>query len=349
MTDRPKDENEKRKLRVVPTGAERTEIDPEKEITLEALLNERGLSTDENEAEEVIVRRIDRKLAAREKADYPWTRRFIGFAIILAAFYFGWKSLNRQSAEILRRKAEMAAQKPPLSPLGEAPANQPGTSPSPTQTAQDAAVSPLTLPAGAPLMSAPLDIATVNTISECTKGVNAFRQLDLRRKKSENGETTLESVFEPALDTGNDRAKRVVNLQNVRIRTKTGAEWRLHASPQSQTGELHLKLFRVANDGLPEEIPFPPAIKDLADAPLTDAAVTRFLTFSENGSPLEIERHEAWSYPGKAGAQVIWSDGQIFDIQVFMAEKFLACSRGVRSGKPTVNCKCVDHHKKDGR
>lgn len=291
----------------------------------------------------VLVRRIDRRLEARAKSDRPWLRRIVGLLIIGAAFYYGWKILNRKSEEIIKfhaeRNRQLLSQEQTLEAVAAAtnretpaPASE---KPGPISTGPD-----LSLPV-------PLDAATVTTISECTKRVNAFRQIDLDPTKITNGEATIESIFSPVFNPdparNATRSRRTVNLQNVRIRTKTGEELRLHAAPKTQTGRLYLKLFRVANDGLPEEIAFPAAIKDLDGQPLSETAVTRFLMLSENpGRALEVERHESWSYPEKAGAQVIWSGDRIYDMQVFMPDKFLACSRGDRAGQPTMNCKCVD-------
>lgn len=285
--------------------------------------------------EEVLVRRIDRRL--EPKRDYPWLRRIIGFTIIASAFFFGWKSLNRQTDAILKYRAQNQA----LHPQGTA---------TPAPLKQDDTkkqnVSGMTAPIATEYgvdMPAPLDGPTLNTISECTKGANAFRNLNFDREKIASGDATLETVFTPVFVATKGQSKRTVQLQNVRIRTKTGEELRLHGSPQTQNGLLYLKLFKVLDDGLPAEADFPEAIKDLKDQPLSDYAISRFLLLSETpGRALEVERHEAWSYPEKAGAQVIWSGDRIFELQVFMRGKFLACSRGMKSNLPNISCKCVD-------
>lgn len=320
MADRPKDENERkeRNLRAVPNQSDAPE--------------DFG-----SEAEEVVLLpRREQRLKAQNPKDYPWTRRFVGFAIIAAAFIFGWKSLNRRTEELVRQHARESwtVSVPPASVDQTAIAGKPSDLKDSNSTGTKTHRS---------LELAKLDPKTMTTISECTKGVNAFRQLDVGPVAAAGGQATLESVFAPVLKEVKGQARRVVALQNVRIRTKNGEEWRLHASPQTQGGQLFLKLFRVAQDGLPESVEFPEEIKDLAGARLTDEAVHRFLSQSEHpGQAIEIERHEAWSYPEKVGAQLILSDDQIFDIQVFMRDRFLACNRGIKAGMPTVTCQCVE-------
>ena len=102
-----------------------------------------------------------------------------------------------------------------------------------------------------------------------------------------------------------------------------------------------MQLFRVASDGLPEEIEFPDDLKDLKTSTLTDAAVARFLKHANPpGTALEVERHEAWSFQKGAGAQVISVNGAILDLQVYAKGKFLACNREMKLA--TVLCKCID-------
>lgn len=306
------------KLRVLPTALDL--IDPE--------------NPGAEDEEVVLVRRIDKRLAAREK-DFPWVRRVLGFSVIALAFYLGWTMLNRKSEEILRIHAQQKKEE------ARRDANYAAAHPSPSASSE-----PILKPIlnGRDLVpSVALDGPTVAAIAECTKGVNAFRQLDLDPAKAAKGEATLETVMAPAFIESRGSARRTVNLQNIRIRAKNGEEWRLHASPKTQNGQLYLKLFRVASDGLPEEIPFPDSLKDLSESKLSDEAVQRFLQESNRpGEAIEIERHEAWSYPEKAGAQVILSDGKIFDLQVFMRDRFLACNRGSKAGEATISCKCVE-------
>lgn len=323
MADKPKDESkDRRNLRVVSAEDKQIELPPDVDEV------------------EILVRRIDKKLEEQNKGDLPWVRRIVGFLIIGAAFYFGWKMLDDRAQDLAKHT------KPPgLSPVGESP----GTTKSDSILDQSSPAM-ATLEEVTPLAPAPLDAATVTMISECTKGVNAFRMLDLDREKTTKGEATLESIFQPVFLEKAGSVRRTKLLQNVRIRAKNGEEWRLHASPQKQNGALSLQLFRVANDGLPEKIQFPDELKDLENAPLTDEAVKRFLGEAQvPGRAIEIERHEAWSYPDRAGAQLIWSDDMIFDIQVFMRDRFLACNRGLKAGAPQVLCKCVSHGVSHGR
>jgi hypothetical protein len=321
VADRPKDESERdeRKLRAVPDQPDVPE----------------DFGSDAEEV--VMLRRREKRLAAQQSKDYPWTRRILGFGIIAAAFFYGWKSLNHRTDEMVRQhdRENLIATKLPPS-ITATPSSVPKID------AKDSNA-PTNIMIQEPLEKAKLDPKTMTTIAECTKGVDAFRLLDVGPRASASGESTLESVFSPVMLEQKSRARRSVALQNVRIRTKSGEEWRLHASPRTQGGQLFLKLFRVAQDGLPEAMPFPDEIKDLADARLSDEAVNRFLQFSETpGHAIEVERHEAWSYPDKAGLQLILSDNLIFDIQVFMRERFLACSRGAKAGVPSVTCQCVE-------
>ena len=299
-------------------------------------------SNEIDKREEVVVqRRIDRRL--EPKRDYPWLRRIVGFAIIGAAFFYGWRTLNRQSAEIVKYHAQNQAMLPKTSPSPlKQLSSQIGNDVSKTPNA-NGMTAPIATEYGVEV-PAPLDGPTLNTISECTKGANPFRALDFDRESIARGNSTLESVFKPVFNAST--ARRTVQLQNVRIRTKTGDELRLHGAPQTQNGRLYIKLFKVLDDGLPAEADFPDQIKDLKDQPLSDDAISRFLQLSETpGRALEVERHEAWSYPEKTGAQVIWSGDRIFELQAFMREKYLACSRGMRAGAPTITCKCVDRSK----
>lgn len=289
-----------------------------------------------DEKEEVFVRRLEKRLAANEASDRPYLRKFIGFLIIIAAFYFGWKSLDRDAAEIKRRRAENVAvnEDTPVTAPSATPQVKLSSVPSKVASNPDIAEA---------IEKAPLDSATIEVISDCTKGANAFRLLSLKPGKSAENPATLESVFKPVLEKSAGKNRVSLQLQNVRIRAKNGEEWRLHASPNAASGKLSLKLFRVASDGLPEVIAWPKDLEDLASAPLTDDAVSRFLQHAAKpGRALEIERHEAWSYADGSGLQIIWADEHIFDIQAFTRDRFLACNRGERAGRPRVTCKCLN-------
>ncbi len=298
--------------------------------------DEHGHEQGSEEEDIVLQRRIDRRLEANAKSDYPWLRRIVGFAIIAAAFFYGWQMLNRQGVEVVKQREQEVANKT-IAPETAGPSATPAAV-NPSKNGMTASIATEL----ADLPPAKLDGSTLNTISECTKGANAFRLLDFNKKAIADGDATLESVFKPVLKAQSGIAKRTVQLQNVRIRTKKGEELRLHAVPKTQSGQLYLKLFRVADDGLPEEAEFPDAIKNLRDQPLSDHAVTEFLQISETpGRAIEVERHESWSFTEKAGAQVIWSNDQIFQLQVFMRSKFMSCSHGVRAGSASMNCKCI--------
>lgn len=304
-------------------------------------IDPKNLGNDEEEI--VLKRRIERRLEARSKWDMPWARRIVGAAIILAAFVYGWRTLNQQSKELIRARNEAKAR--------EAQTANVVVGPSATPASAVPSEDGMTGPIGSDHEDtgpAKLDSATMTSISDCTKGANAFRLLDFNKKAIADGSSEIESVFKPVLVPQKDVAQRSVQLQNVRIRTKSGEELRLHATPQGESGRLYFKLFRVANDGLPESIEFPDSIKDLKDQPLSDQAITRFLMLSETpGRALEVERHESWTFPdrsgrGKSGAQVIWSGDRIFELQVYLNRKFLTCSRGTRAGSAVMSCKCVE-------
>lgn len=292
-----------------------------------------GPKNDEDSGDEVIVRRIDKRLAKREETDLPWVRRIVGFAIIIGAFWYGWTMMNQKSAKLIQQTKREAA----LSRV------------SPTTDTSQSSTSLLPLDSKSPPEKPPaatavlLDQQNLTLISECTKGVNAFRGLDLNASVAAAGTASLESVLKPVLVMRKGLVRRSVQLQNIRIKTKTGDELRLHAAPRTQGGDLYMSLFRVAGDGLPEEIPFPKELTDLKDKKFDELSLAKFLTLSETpGHALAVERHEAWSFPEKSGLQIIFNDNLIYDLQVFMPERFLACSRGVRGDAPTVICKCVE-------
>lgn len=280
----------------------------------------------------VFVRRLDRRLAKAREGDRPWLRRAVGLLVIVIAFYVGWRMMDRETDEIIRHvKTQYHRPSEPTGRVGGSDTSS--TAPTPSVILKPAVES---LPDLVPLTG-----ETLNQIADCTKGVNAFRRLALKTETT--SPATLESVFFPVLVSEPGVARSTVNLQNVRMRSKNGEEWRLHAAPKTQDGKLHMKFFRVASDGLPEELPFPESLQDLADQPINEAAIARFLSLAATpGQAIEIERHEAWSFPETAGAQVIWSGSQIMDLQVFMKDRFLACARGSKAGEPQVICKCVD-------
>ncbi len=334
MSDNGSDQD-KPKLRSVPRDSIDKTLREISEELRDAGHDAENITADDENAP-VFVRRLEKRLENARKGDRPWIRRIVGGLVILLTFYIGWRMLDAQREAIAAHLKKRAAQE----------ARMNGGTGSVTSTTPSA---PVPTPAvilkpvveNTPV-SVPLTAETLDQIAECTKGSNPFRQLHL--KADAQNPATLESVFAPVLiSERNGVARSSLNLQNVRMRVKGGEEWRLHAAPKTQNGALHMKLFRVAPDGLPEEIPFPPELADLADQPVNESAIARFLTLSVTpGQAIEIERHESWSFPEKAGAQVIWSGNQMFDLQVFMKEKFLACSRGAKAGEPQVICKCID-------
>lgn len=338
MSDNGSDQD-KPKLRSVPRDPIDTTL---REITEELRDSESDTGNvaagDENPS--IFVRRLEKRLEKARETDRPWIRRAVGAAVILLAFYIGWRMLDAQremiAAHLKKRNAQQALKADGDTGSAGLPASNSNAAPVPTPAV---ILKPVVENVPAPVH---LTTETLDQIADCTKGSNPFRQLNL--KPDAQNAATLESVFAPVLiSERNGVARSSLNLQNVRMRTKSGEEWRLHAAPKTQAGALYMKLFRVAPDGLPEEIPFPPELQDLADQPLNEPAIARFLSLSVTpGQAIEIERHEAWSFPEKAGAQVIWSGNQMFDLQVFMKEKFLACSRGSRAGESQIICKCID-------
>ena len=290
---------------------------------------------DFDSGDEVIVRRIDKRLAKRDQSDMPWLRRVVGLSIIVSAFWYGWTTMDRKSTELIQKtkREEALSRVSPTTDTSKPKASLLPPNSKPKSSAE-------TTPAVAAVF---LDSQSLTTISECTKGVKALGGLNLDSAVAASGAASLESVFRPVLDAKKNQGRRSVQLQNVRIRTKAGEEWRLHAAPKAQGGDLHMSLFRVTGDGLPEEIPFPPELADLKDQKINDLYLAKFLSLSETpGRALAVERHEAWSFSEKTRLQIIFGDDLIFDLQVFMSNRFLACSRGVRGDAPTVICKCVE-------
>lgn len=277
----------------------------------------------------VIDRRIDKRLRNLEATDRPWLRRIVGSLIILISAYAGWKMMGARTEEVKREMVRLQ---------GQIPAPTPATSSSPTLNA--ASESKTQAFARAQVEGGALvDTEAANTISECTKGVDAFRNLKLDAASVATGQLSLEQVFSPVLREERGLAKRVTSLENIHIRTRDGKELRLHITPRDQKGRLYAQLFRVADDGLPEEMDFPETLVDLKTNPITKDLRFKFLQLADPpGVPLETERHESWSFADKSGAQLIVANDFIFDMQVFTKDRFLACVRA--QGKSV--CKCVD-------
>jgi hypothetical protein len=283
----------------------------------------------ENDQDVVIERRIDRRLRDLETGDRPWLRRFVGALIILASVYFGWKMMGSRvdqvRDEVTRLKAQIPAPTPAPKPsIGLAESQTKNLPPGLSDLATGGAL---------------IDVPTATTIAECTKGVDAFRLLNLDANAVSKGTLTLEQTFSTVLKEERGRAKRTTTLENIRVRTRDGRELRLHITPRDQKGRLFAQLFQVAADGLPEEIDFPAALTDLKTNPVSNQMRLQFLQLADPpGVPIETERHESWSFVDKSGVQLIVANDFIFDMQVFIKDRFLACARA--NGKSV--CKCVD-------
>lgn len=295
--------------------------------------------------EVVFERRLERRLRRIHEGDRPWLRRFIGVTIILISIFLSWRivvSRNQQIVEMYHQ-SEREFQEQERRKKEQAGAQlDPALGPNPTGPSQDHA----TVPEDVVAVEAFLDVPTANTISECTKGVDAFRLLNLSSDVLSKGEATLDSVFAPALEAKALGVKRQVNLLNIRIRDAAGVEVRMHAVPDGESGKLRTKLFGADAEGLPDdEAKFSTEIEKFRDIPYTAAIEKEFLKLGKHpGSLLETETHEVFTYRDRSGIQVIRSNGKIAELQVFAQKKFLACSK--RTGKSrhaaTVECKCLD-------
>lgn len=283
----------------------------------------------ENDHDVVIERRIDRRLRELETGDRPWLRRFVGAFIILASVYFGWEMMGSRVDQVQEEVTRLKVQIPAPTP---APKPSVGLAESQTKNSEPGLSD---LATGGAL----IDVQTATTIAECTKGVDAFRLLNLDANAVSKGALTLEQTFSTVLKEERGRVKRTTTLENIRVRTRDGRELRLHITPRDQKGRLFAQLFQVADDGLPEEIDFPAALSDLKTEPISNQMRLQFLQLADPpGVPIETERHESWSFADKSGVQLIVANDFIFDIQVFTKDRFLACARA--NGKSV--CKCVD-------
>ncbi len=298
----------------------------------------------------VYERRLERRLRRIRENDRPWLRRVIGVSVILLSIFVGWRlivarnhqivEMHRQSQrefqEQERRKGEQAGTK-----ATSGVASGLGPNPTGSVTEEDPALDALDVPAY-------LDIPTVNVISECTKGIDAFRLLNLSGEVLSKGEATLDSVFAPALEAKAIGVKRQVNLLNIRIRDAKGTEVRMHAVPDGESGKLRTRLFGVDQEGLPDdEAKFSPEIEKFRDVPYSTLIEKEFLQLGASpGRLLETETHEVFTYRDRSGIQVIRSNGKIAELQVFGKKKFLACSKqaGATRHAATVECKCLDRN-----
>lgn len=287
---------------------------------------------DEIDAEEIVLeRRIERRIRELEASDRPWLRRIVGSLIIVGSIYIGWKLMGSRIQNVKEEVARMKDQIPAPTP---APKPRDGL-----VSSQGPAVAPAPELAEVATGGARLDADAATTISECTKGVDAFRLLKLDAGQIAQGTLTLEQTFAPVLKEERGRVKRTTTLENIRIRTRDGRELRLHITPRDQKGRLFAQLFQVASDGLPEEVDFPASLASLKTNPITNEMRLQFLQFADPpGVPVETERHESWSFADKSGVQLIVANDFIFDMQVFTKDRFLAC---VRANGRSV-CKCID-------
>lgn len=290
--------------------------------------NDSGNDAD-NDADVVIERRIDRRMRELETGDRPWIRRLIGVLIIVASVYVGWKMMGSRIEQVKDEVTRLRVQIP-------APTPAPALSEGLEQTEKSQLSPGLSEVAQG---GASIDVQAATTISECTKGADAFRLLNLDPTAITQGTLTLEQIFSPVLKEERGRVKRSITLENIRIRSRDGRELRLHITPRDQKGRLFAQLFQVADDGLPEEIEFPQALAQLKTNPVSSELRLKFLQLSDPpGVPIETERHESWSFADKSGVQLIVANDFIFDMQVFTKDRFLACARA--NGKSV--CKCID-------
>lgn len=289
---------------------------------------------DDKSEDVVYERRLERRLRRIRENDRPWLRKVIGVLVILTSIFVGWRLIvarNQQIVEMHRQsQRDYQAQTSPGN-LGPNPTGSVAEQEPPLESRSPEAY---------------LDIPTANIISECTKGVDAFRLLNLSGEMLSKGEATLDSVFAPVLEAKSTGVKRQVNLLNIRIRDKSGAEVRMHAVPEGESGKLRTKLFGVDAEGLPDdEAKFSAEIEKFRDVAYTAAIEKEFLKLGESpGVLLETESHEVFTYRDRSGVQVIRSNGKIAELQVFAKQKFLACSKRLEANRhaATVECKCLD-------
>lgn len=281
----------------------------------------------DNEQEIVIERRADKRRRDLEAQDRPVLRRLIGFLILAATAYYA----------LITVRSSWKGRPVTLPPIVLAPVKAPSLNPMGGATQTPHAEVPVQSPA------IPIDESALQTIANCTTGVDTLKTLDLKA-------TSLESVFAPIFDPQKVSSaiarKRTVTLQNLRIERPDGSEWRMHSVPEGASGDLRTKLFRVASDGLPEVLPdgaLEQALKDPKDLNLFQDPVwseEKVATFKSLGSTLEDEVHEQWSFRDRIGAQTIRINSIITDLQFFMSGRFMACAQDLRTRK--VLCQCRD-------
>ena len=294
---------------------------------------------DEFASEDVVYeRRLERRLRRIHEGDRPWLRRTVGVLIILITLVVGWRLIVARNQEILELHRQSRREFEQAKILEEK-----GSDSKEVSTSKSDQVD--TVEAMAPI-EAFLDAPAVTTIAECTKGVDAFRLLNLSKESVSKGEATLDTVFMPVLDPKLQGVKRQVNLLNIRILDINGKEIRLHVVPEGESSKLRTKLFGVDSEGLPDpEVRFSEEIEKLRDIPYTVEVEKTFLKFGQSpGKLLETESHESFSYRDRSGVQIIRSNGRISELQVFANKKFLACTRrkSASNRDTAVDCKCLD-------
>lgn len=294
---------------------------------------------DEFASEEVVYeRRLERRLRRIHEGDRPWLRRAVGVSVILITLVVGWRLIVARNQEIveMHRQSQLEFEQAKMLEANGSDSKEVSSAKSEIAERVETLVP----------IEAFLDGPAVTTIAECTKGVDAFRLLNLSKESVSKGEATLDSVFAPVLEPKLPGVKRQVNLLNIRILDVTGKEIRLHVVPDGESSKLRTKLFGVDSDGLPDpEVRLSEEIEKLRDIPYTVEVEKAFLKFGQSpGKLLETESHESFSYRDRSGVQIIRSNGRISELQVFANKKFLACTRrNSASGRDTaVDCKCLD-------
>lgn len=294
---------------------------------------------DEFASEDLVYeRRLERRLRRIQEADRPWLRRTVGVLIILITLFVGWRLIVARNQEIveLHRQSTREFVHEKMVEKNGSDSKDVSSEKSDTVDGFEAMQS----------IEAFLDAPTVTTIAECTKGVDAFRLLNVSKESVAKGEATLDTVFAPVLQPKLAGAKRQVNLLNIRILDQSGKEIRLHVLPEGESGKLRTKLFGVDLDGLPDpEVRFSEEIEKLRGIPYSEEVERTFLKFGQRpGKLLETELHESFSYRDRSGLQIIRSNGRISELQVFANKKFLACTKrkSAINRDTTVDCKCLD-------
>jgi hypothetical protein len=297
--------------------------------------NDQGNGNDDSGNEDVVFeRRLEKRLRRIHEGDRPWLRRLAGISIILFTLVVGWRLTVSRNKEIAQSHRTSKHQSRPESKIE-----------SESGTHRKDAEGPALEARKVDLREAFLDAPAVSTIAECTKGIDAFRLLNLSVHDVAKGGATLDSVFAPALNPKSPGVKRQVNLINIRILDASGTEVRLHAIPEGESGKLRTKLFGADSEGLPDpDKKFSAEVEKFRDQPFSLVTERAFMEFAKNpGKLLETETHEVFSFRDRSGIQIIRSNGHIAELQLFAKQKFLACTTQIPfGGEAKVECKCLD-------